>query len=315
MLAFDDSQILLLFCAFGGSFLLTFLLVFNSFRSSLALNYNLFRWVLVGVLCCLAVDGMDYLHSQVAGRALTWTRFLGMASMALLCWSVVGSPSRIPNLLNNRRPAVRVPLLVATLALCVWSIARILLRSVNYSVFGAGMIMPGTVVVERSNFGTTDKGNHIELYHFDADNSMAEYITHTDERYLGFRTSIIQRDEVDISANCHGWVFTGGRFLLKGEGVQQILDDNGYEVVEKPTAGDIVIYRNALGSILHTGLVQGVLKDETILVESKWGIDQRFLHLPEQQPYSSIFEFYRSNRGGHLIEIRPRAALSSVEGG
>lgn len=315
MLAFDDSQIILLFCAFSGSFLLTFLLVFNSFRSTLALRCNLFCWVLVGVICCLAVDGMDYLHSQLAGRALTWTTFLGMASLVLLCWSIVGSPSRRLDLLNNRRIATRGPLLVATVALCAWSMARIMLRTINYSVFGAGMIMPGTVVVERSHFGMTDKGNRIELYYFDADSSMAGYITHTDERYLGFRTSLIQRDEVDISANCHGWVFTGGRFLLRGEGVQQILDDNGYEVVAKPTEGDIVIYRNVLGAILHTGLVQGVLRDDTILVESKWGIDQRFLHLPEQQPYSSIFEFYRSNRGGHLIEIRPNAASSSGEGG
>jgi len=315
MLAFDDSQIILLFCAFSGSFLLTFLLVFSSFRSTKALNCNLFRWVLVGVICCLAIDGMDYLHFQLAGRAHTWTTFLGMACMVLLGWSIVGSPSRMLELLNNRRVATRGPLLVATLALCIWSMARIMLRSVNYSVFGAGMIMPGTVVVERSNFGITDRGNRVELYYFDADSSMEGYITHTDERYLGFHTSLIQRDEVDTSANCHGWVFTGGRFLLRGEGVQQILDDNGYEVVEKPTEGDIVIYRNVLGSILHTGLVQGVLKDETVLVESKWGIDQRFLHLPEQQPYSSIFEFYRSNRRGHLIEICPSAASSSGEGG
>ena len=36
---------------------------------------------------------------------------------------------------------------------------------------------------------------------------------------------------VDPACNCHGWVFTGGRFWVSGEDVPRILEDNGYRRV------------------------------------------------------------------------------------
>jgi hypothetical protein len=99
--------------------------------------------------------------------------------------------------------------------------------------------------------------------------------------------------------NCHGWVFTGGRYWLSGAEVANVLEDNGYTVVSRPRPGDVIVYR--MGSeIVHTGLVRAA--DEFgVLVESKWGKRGRFVHAPEYQDYSSDFTYYRSSRAGHLL--------------
>jgi hypothetical protein len=54
------------------------------------------------------------------------------------------------------------------------------------------------------------------------------------------------------------------------------------------------------------------LNDGTVLAESKWGIDQRFIHLPEHQPYSSDFTYYRTNRRDHRILVHRVDDLQSV---
>ncbi len=102
-------------------------------------------------------------------------------------------------------------------------------------------------------------------------------------------------------SNCHGWVFTGGRFWVKGEEVDRILADNGYVPVASPRAEDIVIYRDDNGMVLHTARVEAVTRNGLVLVEGKWGQFGRFLHAPEDQPYSRNWAWYRSPRDGHLL--------------
>ena len=114
--------------------------------------------------------------------------------------------------------------------------------------------------------------------------------------------TVICRAGPDAGANCHGWVFAGGRYLLDGNGVQTILDDNGYEPCSEPQTGDLVVYWSG-EFIAHTGVVSGVLADGTVLVESKWNLQERFLHRPEDQPYSREFTYYRTARGSHDITI------------
>jgi hypothetical protein len=99
--------------------------------------------------------------------------------------------------------------------------------------------------------------------------------------------------------NCHGWVFTGGRYWLSGAQVADILEDNGYAIVTSPRAGDVIVYRQS-EEIVHTGIVRAA--DEFgVLVESKWGKRGRFVHAPEYQDYSPDFAYYRSDRSGHLL--------------
>ncbi len=113
-------------------------------------------------------------------------------------------------------------------------------------------------------------------------------------------TQIIRRGPADERSNCHGWVFTGGKFLLTGDDVEQILKENGYQEVQTPLAGDVAVYR-AGGSVTHTGLVRYVTEGEPVLVEGKWGTLGIFLHPADKSVYGTDYTFYRSNRTGHLL--------------
>ncbi|MCI0681624.1 MAG: hypothetical protein L0Y71_05940 [Gemmataceae bacterium] len=107
-------------------------------------------------------------------------------------------------------------------------------------------------------------------------------------------------DSAGVDYNCHGWVFTGGRFWIGGKQVDGILEDNGYYPVDCPEAGDIIVYRNSRHEVLHTGLVR-VADDLGILIESKWGARGRYVHTPENQGYSLEYTYYRSARPGHIL--------------
>jgi hypothetical protein len=117
---------------------------------------------------------------------------------------------------------------------------------------------------------------------------------------------IIRLTQVDDSCNCHGWVFTGGRYWVSQIDVEYILVDNGYEVVTDPRPGDLAIYRDAR-EISHTGVVRAVVDGMPPLVEGKWGWMGVFLHPAGDSMYGTNYKFYRSHREGHLL-----AGLQSV---
>jgi hypothetical protein len=134
----------------------------------------------------------------------------------------------------------------------------------------------------------------------------------------GDATPLLQRDEDRLGkalllklvrtappergTNCHGWIFCAGHFCVHNADVEQILRENDYEMVSRPRPGDLIVYRDEAGGVLHTGIVRAVLEGVAI-IESKWGILGRYLHAPANQVYSPRWEFYRSPREGHLLEI------------
>jgi hypothetical protein len=121
-----------------------------------------------------------------------------------------------------------------------------------------------------------------------------------------FRDRVIEVAAPDNRCNCHGWVFAAGRFAVKGDDVDQILLDNDYYFIERPTAGDLVIYRNDRGHVLHSGVVR-LAESDLVMVESKWGGHGRYLHQPLDQPYSQNVEFYHSARRGHVMAMEDDA--------
>ena len=204
-----------------------------------------------------------------------------------------------------RRYASSWLFVVLELLMTGWSYHRIQIHSSSIDFLGMSENVPGVVELDDHSLAMTDEGTGIPLYRFATDdNRFEEYALQAEERFRAFGNAMIHREEADKMANCHGWVFTNGRFLLKGNDVERILCDNHYVLVVDPRPSDLVIYRDEMGSILHTALVQGILRDGTVITESKWGIDQRFLHLPANQPYSQHFEYYRTDRPNHLIRIR-----------
>ena len=101
---------------------------------------------------------------------------------------------------------------------------------------------------------------------------------------------------------CYDWVFTGGRYMVLGD-PQMILEDNGYEQVALPRAGDLAVYRDwSTGALMHTGVVHSDAADGTVLVESKWAWMGRYLHPAGVYCYpGAVCTFYRSPRPGHLL--------------
>ncbi len=119
----------------------------------------------------------------------------------------------------------------------------------------------------------------------------------------------IRLTAADGASNCAGWVFTGAHHLMQCCDVNLILEDNGYQQVKEPRVGDLVIYRNNNDVITHAGCVAVILNGTQPMVESKWGYQGVFLHLPEvrllEQTGPSI-ELAGSNH--HLLLTSPPPA-------
>lgn len=148
----------------------------------------------------------------------------------------------------------------------------------------------------------TDRGTVVVLKEPEAPRAPETLVTPEEKflRAVKLDTQIIRRAGPSDVSNCHGWVFTGGQFLLSGEDVELVLKENGYAEAHEPSPGDIVIYRMA-GAVSHTALVRYVAEGQPVLAESKWGILGVFLHPTDKTPYGTDYTFYRSPRRGHLL--------------
>jgi hypothetical protein len=149
----------------------------------------------------------------------------------------------------------------------------------------------------------TDKGRNVQMMRKILDPeggpTETEYI-----HSLGLDLKVIQTGPGDESYNCHGWVFGGGKAWISGMSVDSILEDNAYQTVSEPIAGDVLVFRDSEGKVSHTGLVRTTTDDGHILVESKWGKMGRYIHTLDQHAYQSHQRtFYRSRRVGH--QLRP----------
>lgn len=81
-----------------------------------------------------------------------------------------------------------------------------------------------------------------------------------------------------------------------------ILSDNGYCAVSQVQTGDLAIYRDRAGQVIHSGVVVGESLQGVVMVESKWGKLGRFIHSADRHDYSdAICTFYRSPRPNHLL--------------
>ncbi len=107
-------------------------------------------------------------------------------------------------------------------------------------------------------------------------------------------------------ANCHGWTFAGGRYGIEHSSVKDILTDNGYSIVQEPAEADLAIYTRD-GEISHSGIVR-IDSARLLMVEGKLGPFSVFLHPAEAPPFAEGCTFYRSQRSGHALSIRPTAS-------
>jgi hypothetical protein len=235
------------------------------------------------------------------------TATLVVLAVAISYWHLRFAALRLSARGLVRRPGLWV-LLASAVGAAAWSLQRFQHSlSDTENVFSLEAFMEGELHEDVELVAVTDRGRVIPVFRYSTSNTPERALAISESLKSDTDSTAIFRAPPDPRANCHGWLFTGGRFLIKGDDVQQILDDNGYGRVSEPEAGDIVVYRDNSGYISHTGLVRGILDDDTIIIESKWGVEGTYLHAPEAQPFSQVFDFYRSPRSGHLLLVRERA--------
>ncbi len=155
-------------------------------------------------------------------------------------------------------------------------------------------------------YGVTDLGQTIEL-ELPVDPANLADLEDLEESSVPIQQYqhnwLIRRGPPDDTSNCHGWVFTNGKYNIAGKSVTTILEQNSYVQVTRIEAGDLVVYRNTNGEISHTGIVRTVFAENDVLVESKWGRMGVYLHPVEKSCYGHDFEYYRCERGTHLINL------------
>jgi hypothetical protein len=176
------------------------------------------------------------------------------------------------------------------------------------------------IQIDQQSRALTDAGRVIPLFRFEAFVIPVEgqqlpfhpqhdgqfFLRMAEQKFLANTredaSKIVRLIEPHTACNCHGWVFTKGKFGIEDSQVSMILADNGYVRVNDPREGDIAIYEDG-ERIAHSGLVRITSAGAGILVESKWGPFGVFLHAPLAHPFPGACSFYRSTRSGHAIAI------------
>ena len=262
------------------------------------------RWYgrvgLTVVAAALPVAGLAFMQGN--GRATVAAA--GGAAALILAVAAVGSK---PVLAMVSRPAFRwaglaVVGLVAVIGSGVWY-ERALeadsdekLDEVASSELPPPLELAGTAAM-------TDRGRAVELKRATAARAANE-TAGLDESRLRARNLLltaIRLAPADDVSNCHGWVFTGGKYWVGGKQVDPILEENGYYHVLTPAVGDLVVYREPDGTVSHSAVVRATPVGLPPLVESKWGCLGVFLHPVDKSPYGTDFTCYHSLRPGHLL--------------
>jgi hypothetical protein len=257
------------------------------------------------VTCLTAVDGLNLVHGKLS-KEFRLPGTLGViAATAFLTWMHLHQV-RVSRNQFFRRPTAWLAM-ASCLLLVGWSSARFRerLNPVSKKPFVLVRTPSGSQAVQEF-VALTDRGHPIRVFRLTEEGAAASLSNDVDTGMVFENTdSIIRRSAPDSAANCHGWVFLDGQYLISGEAVQRILDDNGYELVSEPSAGDVIIYRGNNREIVHSGIVRGILNDGTVMIESKWGAEGCYLHDPRGQPYSQSFEYYHSPRPVHKLTVIP----------
>jgi hypothetical protein len=169
-----------------------------------------------------------------------------------------------------------------------------------------------TMEEDATTFVTTDRGTPVSVLRSIAQRT-PEQIEQFERQNLEAQRRqqrLIRSGQASDQTNCHGWVFTGGRYWLNSDQVDTVLLENGYRPASAARPGDVAIYRDDDGQVNHTALVRAVCDDGTVLVEGKWGWMGVFLHKAGDSCFGPTYTFYRSERLGHVLAGLDDAVVS-----
>ncbi len=265
-------------------------------------------WTRVGIVLSVVTVTV----SGTTAWLLKWPALIpGLATAVSLLYAV----SLIPDGTRQRvvqfmlaRPVVVAALTAGSLLAAGGWIAHVVERTLTPALNPSDLLPPFTAIegTDLPDPAYTDRGRSVRLLGFPpSDDADAEELRRHEQWYSKLHEmSLIRIAPADRLSNCHGWVFTNGHYNLHSEDIDIILEDNGYRVVSEPIVGDLVVFRDGLDRVTHTGVVRLVL-GRLILIESKWGHLGVYLHPVEEQPYGNDWSFMRSDRPNHLLRLSP----------
>jgi hypothetical protein len=271
-------------------------------------SLNALRWLAGG---WLAMAGFG-VAACVAGQPFAmWVPPLGLAACsASLQFSRLAGFRRLLDLAlrSLSRPGLQAAvLMIAGGGAALWWAERIDPGSQDIAQFTGSPddahAKAHLIAVEPSP-ARTDLGRPVALSHCPSAGPTSGQPAPEDAERLhrwGLDAQLIRTAASDASHNCHGWTFAGGHYWIDAGEVEHILTDNGYQVAAEPRPGDLAIYRETDGHILHSGIVEAVTAPGLVLVESKWGEMGRYLHPADRTRYNGRLLYYHSSRQGHLL--------------
>lgn len=255
--------------------------------------------VLIGILALTLKDVMSLLQGQGEAWALVaWLGVIGVGAFVIQEFSL-----RLRDRLQPR--ALPLTLLLVSGAASVWLSQRIQLADGSDLQALESNAEADTLTLARLHASNTraftDRGHAVPLFTVSEDrkHAFAQNLGQ-DKRFVHLLQHVIQTAPATFRSNCHGWVFTGGAFIVDGDVVEQILRDNNYRLVDEPRPNDLIIYRDPYGHVAHSGIVK-IAAAGLVLIESKWGNGACYVHEPSSSIYSQRFTYYRSPRSGHLL--------------
>jgi hypothetical protein len=96
-----------------------------------------------------------------------------------------------------------------------------------------------------------------------------------------------------ITFDCHGLTFDANASWINNDQVAQILADDYALVGGVKMVGDVIVYKDGGGNIIHTGKVTMVAAGVATEIESKWGSAGTYKHAPGTSPYGGNITYYR----------------------
>lgn len=256
-------------------------------------------FLLVVLTAIPAADLLGELPDRLIGTWLVAVRVAIVAAAALAAtgcfWmahaTVAGSGRRV-------RPAFVVT--CAALVASAWSGYRVYHCWTGASELEPADVQRVSLSEATSVHAATDRGTPIRL--FKVLGPAGSTAPRSGHDVPPFALNVIETAPPDNRYGSHGWVFAGGQYHIESAIVERILDENGYQSVDDPRVGDVVVYRGPGGQPVHTGLVKAIGEAGFVLVESKWGYLGRYLHEAKQPTNFGPHSFYRSAREGHLLK-------------
>ena len=165
--------------------------------------------ILVSILAVAAAVAVSALHLRRSPRVV------GMAALPHIFASVL--------------------LLASSGGAAYWSGQRFIDVTQPNKDIGLLLNTPGELKDVPDFVAVTARGDEVPLLRWHVDHDAFEYYAALEtQRFSSLMSLVIQRAPPDERANCHGWVFTGGQYLLSGRSVPAILQGNGYTITDSP---------------------------------------------------------------------------------